>query len=1464
MFQDNILQDHLETSSTIRLQSAVIAEWNMNVSGNIHRLGNYRHRPLDPNTSKYKSIPDTFDENDEGNFYTNATDADVVVDGGYNDSSYTGEMIPIAFRSKKEKENLLYSLEDCLNKFRPRSGINKLRYFDTKFTHFSNPDMCSRPRYYLADKKDKFKYWTSYRTENGVERGISNGIQNGQFFIDDAAPYVAYKEEVPANRLVVKMQTGIGSIDLGPFTDISGTFNDPFFGIENSSIPETWKIQVLKSNNWIDVASFNKQSKRKDGSSIVGSDGYLELAYGLVVPDRYAEIFTKVAEYPSESLLPTASLAGNAYLIKANEFVPGYYQVWIDGNYERFEANYGWYLIESEIDNTSSFVTNLTLPDTYISSTDGNLAYKEFDKISGIRIVVDTMSSFDSTFDLIEMSPRLSVDLSDKTQSFSIKKNASDLGISGMPVGQLLASTGDLKLFDYDQAFSDTNTSSLIAKYSAKNIQFKFYEIVVDVNGTDYYVPMKTLYSEQFPQISHSDRSVSISLRDMFSYFESITAPELLIQNVSLSYAVSLLLDSVGFSNYTFKRNAGESDDIIDNFYVSPDKSIAQILQDLAISTQSAMFFDEYNNFVVFSKNYIMPSITERSTDTVLYGSVDTIDTGVLENYASARIANIIDISSQNNAVYNDGKIVYSSKYIQKTYGSLKQAMMIDKDKTWIYKPVLLWEVSGTGSTKSINNESSGQSSYVLGAIPLNSDLSSNLPTVKNNVVVDNIIDFGEGVYWMTRYNGYFYANGEVIRYDAVEYSIPKNGTANSNVWITSNQEYQNYFSKISFNGKIYPTGRVRIYSEPNYEVVNGITKLKNGAVAKHGRMQFGTGVKDANGAMKPAEHKAELSAYWYDNANVRGCKMDSSYLFNLSVNGTGGAVAGSISTVEGEAGFGSGNASNLMAQKTTRNGVIRNFLSTSYVAEDKANAMHATQTGTIQSSALIMNGPNFATTENPLDFVSYVYKPLNNKFKHFGTRMRIVGKINNSTTSGQTPIGSTPYYNLSNASPNQSVRINGASGGLAMMINPLTNNGYYFEIATLTENNIDSYNTGQEIHNIVFYKVMKDSSSTDPLNPKKAVPVKLWGGLSNILVDDGKFTGQYRVTGETNPTVYDLAVEYQDIGKIRRFFLYINNKLITTVDDNKPLTVYNNMALFVRGSSRVMFENIYAITNNYSQNTVYSLNTPVNSVFSNQEINVNESFRKYAMSGVIQSTYLSGISPGDTPQYDIYFDEFGTLMREASYFNVRYDKAYPALFAKISPTFNRIKGYTVSGFTAGAYGAEFLVFNATDTALTLDESSGNYLRIQGVTFTQESNQELTVDDFFSKQGDLSNPQYSGTNLVSSPTKSKKDYEDIRVSRINYGKNEFTLNVPYIQSSDSATNMMKWITSKVMKPRKSIGIKIFAMPTIQLGDIVSINFKDSDNVDQVASQNSRFTVYSIDYQRDQNGPSMTVYLSEVM
>jgi hypothetical protein len=1436
MFVNDALKTHLETSSTVQLESLVLAEWNMNMPDNIYKLGNYRYRPTD-NASKFKTISSTFDQLDSAGYYTGATDADVVVDGGYTDAG-----VPQFFKSKKEKMNMIYSLEDCLKPFRPRSGINKTLYFNGKFIANSGASMAERPRYYMPSRYDQFKYWTSYRTEDGVEQGIAKNKSGSLFYINDASPFVVYKEKVPANRIIVKMQTNVGSVDLGPFANASRSIPDPLYGNINKTTPLRWKVQYLEENNWIDALSFNENSLRDNGNPIVGSDGYVELQYGLVLPKEYKDIFIFAEQLSSATLLPEKSINGYAYLVIANAEDKGTFHIWdaITSTYKTFVPTYGWRVSEDIVNNETNTVTDLTSPSYFKNTTDNKNTYKEFQYIRGIRIVVDTMNKFDSCFDLIEMSPRLVVDISDKVTEFKITKSLSDIGNTSLPVGQLLASNGTLNLFDDDQAFNDNNTTSIISKYNSRNIKFNFYEKIVNVLGYDYYVPIKTLYSEGIPQSDVMAASVSINLRDLFFFLESMPAPRLLTTNTSLSYAITTLLDYIGFTNYTFKRVAGEKESIIPFFFVAPDQNVAEVLNQLAIATQSAMFFDEYNNFVVMSKDYMMPTSAQRATDFSLSGSTGQSDTGVIENFSSGNLPNIISIASEDKQIFNDGKIAYTSRYIQRSYGSIRQATMVDEDKTWIYKPALLWEVSGTENTKTVNELASKQGNYVLGAIPINSNVPNTLPTVVNNIVTNNIIDLGENVYWLTRYSGYLYSNGEIIKYDAAQFNI----TGTGNVWISDNQEYQKYFGSLPFNGKIYPTGLVRIYSLPYYETVDGNTRIKNGAVQTHGRAQFGTTI---------TEHTAGISSHWSNNDNVRGCKMKSTYLFNTELNPSTPA------TVVGAAGV-----DNATAKQTTRNGVIKNFLSTKYLTETDVNALSSTKSGTIQSSALVMNGPSFKTTESPLDFISYVYKPLDNAYKHFGTRMRIVGKIENSVISTQTPIGSTSYYQVVGAQTDQKTNISGASGGLGVMINPETNNGYYFEIIALTSDNIESYlktnQSGQPeitINNIVFYKIKKDSSTNE------AIPVKLWGGLAKILVDDGRFTGQYRLASEENPTVYDLSVEYQDIGKTRRFYLYINNQLIKVIDDTDPLPVYNNMALFTRGSSRIMFENVFALAENYSQNTVFSVGRPLAQVFGADQINANESFRKYAMSGIIQSTYLSGISSQQPPKYNMYFEEFGSIMRECSYFDIRYDRAYPALIAQLSPTFNRIKGYTTSGFYADSYGAEFMIFNSTDKALVLDETSGNYLRIQGVTFTNDTTHELTVDDYFKKRSNFSDPELKGSTLLVSPLVENAKYDNIKQSRMIYGKNEFSIDSLYIQTDDDAQSLMGWIVNKLMVPKKAVGADIFSIPTLQLGDIVTINYKDSNGLDLITLNTVRFVVYNIEYSRDNSGPSMKIFMSEV-
>lgn len=1431
MFEDSDLQDAFSNSHSLKISSLILAEFNLNDLDNISRIGNYRYRPFGTE-AKFLEAISTYDEFDTGDYYTEA-------ELSYKEYSDTEDE---NFSVVDKTKDLYYSLGDCFLPLRPRSGINKTRFLAGSY--IDNVRSGERPRYYMASRNDYFKYWSSYRTENGTERGISTPAAIGinGYGIDDACPFIVYKNPVNANRIVVKIQTNVGSVDLGSMRTTGDlVIEDPLFAYSNATVPQRFKIQVLKGSSWVDAIEFNENSLRLDDSPIIPKDGHLEIFYGIKVPVGFATTFTYLGR-TTISLLPSqGALVGYAYIVDDDSNPQGVLKIWDGSEWTTSTVSYGWSLYEEDIVKTNGTVTEPSDPIYY--TVNGENFFTEFEQIRGIRVVVKTMNSSDSSLDIIEISPRLVVDLSNYTESFDITKSIANQSM-GLPVGSLSVSNGTLSIANFNNIFTEANvfnglTGSIVSEYARQNTKFVIYETILNVNGYDKYVPIKTFYAEEFPRPSGGDSTISIPLRDLFFRLETTNAPSVLTQETTLTYAISTMLDYIGFSNYSFRNITSANDPILPFFFVEPNVSVAEILQRLAVATQTAMFFDEYNNFIVMSKEFLFPDATDRETNMTLLGNDDTI-------------ANIESISDNQTRIINSGQIMYTIRYIQREVSSLSSMLKLDSERVYKYKPVLLWEVAATDETKTINEANKVSSGYALGAMALNNPISENPPQVVNRQVINNVIDFGESIYWLPRFQGYLYANGEIIRFDAVEYSVPS--SSEPVVWISSNQEYQKYFGALAFNGKMFPTGRVRIYSEPYYENVNESAILKNGSVRVHGRNQFGTEI---------TSHSAGLNPYWSDNSNTYGLKMYSDLIF--SNKPTASIVNPEIGTTQRielpEI--------NTVARKSTRNGIIKNFMSSKVFSDGEVNNLLVTNSGTVQSSALVVTGPSSdSTVPNPRDLVSYVYKDLstNFSFRSFGTRMRIIGEINRN--AGQIANGSSNYFSLQSPSNPNSFVVNASSGGMGIMVDPTNGSGYYFEIASLNETNIDNYIQAEDseevnstLHNIIFYKVNKNVKVGDTAS-SPATPIKLWGGLSSILVDSGLFVGQDRIAVTEESTVYDLSIEYESLsGGGIRFYLYINNILIQIVNDASPLPINTSMALFVRGSSHCMFENMYAMDDLVAKNTNSQI-SQTNNVFDENGISSSEFLRKYAISGMVQSTYLTGISPDTNTQYKVYFEEFGTIMRECAHFNIKYDLAYPSFYSKIAKTFSNDRGYTVSKFYGGAYESEFLIFNSSDKAIVLDETTGNYLRILGITFTQNTTQILSVDKYFNKLSNFSDPSYQG-NEITSPNISLEKYNKIKTSRSRYGVKEFSLESMYIQSEDDANALMGWLIEKTMEPRREIAINTFPLPHLQLGDIVTIDYMMPGEIEYVDPE-TRFVVQDISYSRSLDGPTQSIKVVEII
>jgi hypothetical protein len=1520
MFVDNELIEHLQTKNGIEVDSLVIVEWNQNDLLNLDNYGNYRFRP-DGSETVYRTLMPLYDPQDSASVYINALESNYI-------SEYKTENPeePLTFVTKETSRELFYSLKDCIKPFRPRSGINKMLFFGE--SNLNNEQFVDsirsggRPRYYFSSRFDKFKYWNSYRKENGIEYGISSKVPtffttgDPSYKINDCAPFVTYKSEVATNRIVVKMQTNLADAEA---VGMSGSqlvpnnirkqntiISDPLKDINRSSVPKRWSIQYLDSNNnWNDAISFNELSTRKDGSRVVPWDGHVEIYYGIEVPEKFKTNFHLYQYLDNVNQLPDTSIYnsnittkdGDAYVIGSSIESPGQLYVWSveDEDWLVYEASYGFSLLEDDDTKRVGLIKKIVDPDYFINQ--GETIYRDFIFVKGIRVVVETMYAPNKTFDLIEISSRLKADITDYTTDYQINKNiaATDYGL---PVGGLVASTGTINLSNHDGIFTELNAfnsvtkkGSLVANNLKPQIKFDFYECILNVNGYDKFVPLKTFYSESSIVATSGMEDISLNLRDAYFLFESNNAAPIFLQSCTLTMAVALLLDNIGFSNYIFKNINTANDPTIPFFFIEPDVSVAEVLQRLAQATQTAMFFDEYNNFVIMPKEYLLPDVSVRDTDY----SISERLTNLYGQRNNEIVPNIQGISGFETKVINSGQINYTTRYIQREVSRLAQAQLDLSERTYGYKSSILWELGDQKELRTINQPTNNVG-YALGAVPLNTNLTNLPPYVENHEIKNNLIDIGESAIWLPRFQGYLFANGEIIRYDAQQYHVdsPSASETNGLVWITNNNEYQKYFSELVFNGKIFPTGVIRIYTEPYYENASGSNfedleenvRYKNGPARVHGRGQFGTPIES---------HYQGLSSNWDNKNYVSSFRMDSEKLFSL--------VSAELISYENLANTVSASAYPLGNDTSSKNKVtisskIANFMKQSVSSEYNYSTSDQKAVATIQSSALILGGPypvpslsgTALSSSSDRDLVSYIYKDLGNNFAHVGTRMRIIGKKKDDDS--QTALNSSTYFTglntLAGNSNSDLTELSGGSGGIGYMIDENTNSGYYFEIAALSSD-ILSYFGGDDffsgspssgspsgasafpaqkvIENVIFYKVEnKPYELQKPGKTNIAVPKKLWGSLARIIVDEGKFVGADRLTSQEIP-VYDLAIEAEVLNDKINFFLYLNNSLIGTVTDNDPLPMPSTglkTCLFTRASSKCMFENIYALKNKAGNTQSLTARTGNGSLLSEltSDLTISESLRKYSLPAVVQATYLSSIGTESSPSIDYYFEEFGTILRECAYFNIKYDQAYPAIVAKIVPPFSSEKSYNISGFLPGSYGAEFLIFNSTDKAIDLSENSTNRLMIQGITFTQNISNVLTVDDYFKELSNFSDPVISSGNLIVSPERSDKIYENIKNSRAIYGNKSFSIDSIYIQNEDSAKDIMQWILNKTIKPRKVFELDTFGTQHIQLGDLVKIDYDLPEGVKLVDS-NKKFVVISATYGRSSSDVKSQLRLMEV-
>lgn len=224
-------------------------------------------------------------------------------------------------------------------------------------------------------------------------------------------------------------------------------------------------------------------------------------------------------------------------------------------------------------------------------------------------IPTKTTTGANTFFSLIEIAALREEDMSRHVVSV---EDLFDLGESSpmQPIGTITSNDATITLTNL---YKDVDGEWISGLFSADNEESE-YKGLIDANckmtlSYDYYRVTKDSTPEEFLGSvrqfemyaeSWTDQEsdvVNLELRDFSKYFDTddLKPPAMLWEDLPFSIIVAKILDSVGFSNYSIQIGTnGTTDHVIPIFYTDGEKSVWEILNELAIATQSAIYMDGF------------------------------------------------------------------------------------------------------------------------------------------------------------------------------------------------------------------------------------------------------------------------------------------------------------------------------------------------------------------------------------------------------------------------------------------------------------------------------------------------------------------------------------------------------------------------------------------------------------------------------------------------------------------------------------------------------------------------------------------------------------------------------------------------------------------------------------------------------------------------------------------------------
>lgn len=258
--------------------------------------------------------------------------------------------------------------------------------------------------------------------------------------------------------------------------------------------------------------------------------------------------------------------------------------------------------------------------------------------LSGINGIADDESDIYTDLQrmhLVEVSPRLEIDLSDFVESLDIDKSL-DSGQTGLPISSINTNDARISLSGIPAMNGSTlvpifssqsnSSSTILANLLRKNIKFYInFNLIqyatpgsVTVPSSNTYIPGGVFYSDTWEENDISN--VSIQCFDISRYLQSTPVPDYVANLKSVFEVITNILDLAGFTDYDYDslykicNNKSAPLDLSYYYCNSKDTTILDALNQIFVAYQIGAYIDEYGVMKFLSLQDILSSTTESVT----------------------------------------------------------------------------------------------------------------------------------------------------------------------------------------------------------------------------------------------------------------------------------------------------------------------------------------------------------------------------------------------------------------------------------------------------------------------------------------------------------------------------------------------------------------------------------------------------------------------------------------------------------------------------------------------------------------------------------------------------------------------------------------------------------------------------------------------------------------------------------